>query len=97
MNLLPLSVYQTLGLGELKDISVILQLADRPVKTPKGIIEDVLIKVGDFIFLVDFVVLETETVKNLKNQIPIILGRHFLATSNALINYNETHIWKYDN
>ena len=86
VNLLPLSVYQALGLGELKDTSITLQLADRSVKTPKGIIEDVLIKVGNFVFPIDFVVLETEPVKNMKNQIPIILGRPFLATSNALIN-----------
>ncbi|XP_074350090.1 uncharacterized protein LOC141689636 [Apium graveolens] len=86
VNLLPLSVYQALGLGELKKTSITLQLADRSVKTPKGIVEDVLIKIDDFIFPVDFVVLETEPVKNLKNQIPIILGRPFLATSNALIN-----------
>ena len=45
-----------------------------------------LIKVGDFVFPIDFIVLETELVKNPKNQIPIILGRPFLATSNALIN-----------
>ncbi|XP_074355671.1 uncharacterized protein LOC141695314 [Apium graveolens] len=86
VNLLPLSVYQALGLGELKKTSITLQLADRSVKTPKGIIEDVLIKIGNFVFPADFVVLETERVKNLKNQIPIILGRPFLATSNALIN-----------
>jgi hypothetical protein len=53
---------------------------------PKGLVEDVLIKIGDFIFPVDFVVLETQPVTNPKNQIPIILGRPFLATSNALIN-----------
>ena len=86
VNLLPFSVYQALGLGELQKMNVTLQLADRSIKIPKGIIEDVLIKVGDFVFLVDFVVLETEPVRNLKNQIPIILGRPFLATSNALIN-----------
>ena len=86
VNLLPFSVYQALGLGELQKTNVTLQLADRSVKIPKGIIEDVLIKVGDFVFPVDFVVLETEQVKNPKNQIPIILGRPFLATSNALIN-----------
>ena len=63
-----------------------LQLADRSVKMPKGIVEDVLIKVGDFFFPIDFVVLETQPVTNPKNQIPIILGRPFLATSNALIN-----------
>ena len=53
---------------------------------PNRIVEDVLIKVGDFVFPVDFVVLETQPVSNPKNQIPIILGRPFLATSNALIN-----------
>ncbi|XP_074373952.1 uncharacterized protein LOC141714326 [Apium graveolens] len=86
VNLLPYYVYQELGLGELQKTNVTLQLADRSIKIPKGIIEDVLIKVGDFIFPVDFVVLETEPVKNPKNQIRIILGRTFLATSNALIN-----------
>ena len=75
VNLLPLSVYQALGLGELKDTSITLQLADRSVKTPKGIIEFVLIKVGDFVFLIEFVVLKTEPVKTLKNKIPIILGK----------------------
>ena len=89
VNLLPLSVYQALGLCELNDTSIKLQLTDRSVKTPKGIIKNVLIKVGDFAFPIDFVVLETEPVKNLKNQIPIILGRPFLATSNALINYRN--------
>ncbi|XP_074336985.1 uncharacterized protein LOC141674164 [Apium graveolens] len=86
VNLLPYSVYQELGLGELQKTNVILQLAGRSIKIPKGIIEDVLIKVGDFVFPVDFVVLETEPVKNPKNQIPIILGKPFLPTSNALIN-----------
>ena len=59
VNLLPLSVYQALSLGELKKTSITLQLADRSVKTPKGIIEYVLIKVGNFVFPVDFVILET--------------------------------------
>ncbi|XP_074374208.1 uncharacterized protein LOC141714595 [Apium graveolens] len=86
VNLLLYSVYQELGLGELQKTNVTLQLADRSIKIPKGIIEDVLIKVGDFVFPVDFVVLETEPVKNPKNQIPVILGRPFPATSNALIN-----------
>ena len=49
VNLLPFSVYQALGLGELQKTNVTLQLADRSVKIPKGIIEDVLIKVGDFV------------------------------------------------
>ena len=56
------------------------------MKIPKGEVEDVLIKVGEFIFLVDFVILETVPVENPGGQIPVILGRPFLATSNALIN-----------
>jgi len=47
---------------------------------------DVFIKVGEFIFLVDFIVLETTPVSNPRRQIPVILRRPFLATSNALIN-----------
>ena len=50
-------------------------------------VEDVLIKVGNFIFLVDFVILETEPISNPKGQILVILGRPFLATTNAEINY----------
>jgi hypothetical protein len=86
VNLLPYSVYVQLGLGELKPTSTTLQLADRSVKVPRGIVEDVLIKVDKFYFPVDFIVLDTEPVYNLGSQIPVILGRPFLATANALIN-----------
>jgi len=61
-------------------------LADRSVKIPRGIVEDVLIKVDKFYFPIDFIVLDTEPVHNLGVQIPVILGRPFLATANALIN-----------
>ena len=63
-----------------------MQFADRLVKIPKGEVEDVLIKIGEFIFLVDFVILKTALVENPRGQIPVILGRPFLATLNALIN-----------
>ena len=53
---------------------------------PKGIVEDVLIKAREFVFPVDFIVLETQAVVDIKGHIPVILGRPFLATSNALIN-----------
>jgi hypothetical protein len=61
-------------------------LSDRSVKIPRGIVEDVLIKVDKFYFPVDFIVLDTEPVQNVGVQIPVILGRPFLATANALIN-----------
>nr|CAN81168.1 hypothetical protein VITISV_022917 [Vitis vinifera] len=86
VNLLPYSVYKQLGLGELKSTSITLSLADRSVKFPRGIIEDVLIQIDNFYYLVDFVVLDTEQGTSGLNHVPIILGRPFLATANALIN-----------
>ena len=86
VNLLPYSVYKQLGLGELKPTNITLSLADRSVKIPKGIVEDVLVKVDKFYYPVDFVVLDTESMVEGTNQVPIILGRPFLAASNAIIN-----------
>ena len=86
VNLLPYSVYKQLGLGELKPTNVTLSLAYRSVKIPKGIVEDVLVKVDKFYYPVDFVVLDTEPLENGPNHVPIILGRPFLATANAIIN-----------
>jgi hypothetical protein len=85
VNLLPFSVYLQVQ-PLLKPTSMTLQLVDRSVKVPRGIIEDVLIKVDKFYFPVDFIVLDTEPVQNVGIQIPVILGRPFLATANALIN-----------
>ena len=56
------------------------------MKIPRGIVEDVLIKVDAFYFPIDFVMLDTEPTLNASTQIHVILGRPFLATSNALIN-----------
>ncbi|RVW21445.1 Pro-Pol polyprotein [Vitis vinifera] len=86
VNLLPYSVYKQLGLGELKPTSITLSLADRSVKIPRGIIEDVLVQVDNFYYPVDFVVLDTDPTVKETNLVPIILGRPFLATSNAIIN-----------
>ena len=86
VNLLPYSVYKQLGLGELKPTNITLSLPDRSVKIPKGIVEDVLVKVDKFYYPVDFVVLDTEPIANGPNHVPIILGRPFLATANAIIN-----------
>jgi hypothetical protein len=62
-------------------------LADRSVKIPWEIVEDVLIKVDKFYFPMDFIVFDAEPVQNVGFQIPVILGQPFLATANALINY----------
>ena len=75
-----------LGLGELKQTTIPLCLAYRSIKIPKGTVEDVLIKVDKLYYPVDFLVLDIEPVAVGANHVPIILGRAFLATSNAIIN-----------
>ena len=77
VNLLPYSMYNQLGLGELKPTSITLSLADISIKIPKGTVEDVLIQVDKFYYLVDFVVLDTESPAAGANYVPIILGRPF--------------------
>ena len=89
VNLMPYSVYKQLGLGELKPTNITLSLADRSVKIPKGIVEDVLVKIDKFYYPVDFVVLDTEPIASEPNHVPIILGRPFLATANAIINFRN--------
>jgi hypothetical protein len=86
VNLLSYSVYQQLVLGELKLTSTILQLANRSIKKPQGIVEDVIIKVDKFYYPVDFIVIDIEPVPYPDKQIPVILGWPFLATDNACIN-----------
>ncbi|XP_075498035.1 uncharacterized protein LOC142536422 [Primulina tabacum] len=76
INLMPLSVFSKLGLGEPKPTRMSLQLADRSVKYSRGVIEDVLVKVDKFIFPEDFVVLDMEE----DVEMPLIFGRPFLAT-----------------
>jgi hypothetical protein len=80
------SVYVQFSLGELKPTSMTLQLVDKSVKVPRGIVEDVLIKVDKFYFPIDFIVLDMEPVQNLGSEIPMIFGEPFLATANTLIN-----------
>ena len=85
VKMLPYSVYVDLGLEELEPTNITLQLADRSVKIPRGIVKDVLVQVDKFYFPVDFVVLDTQPMVNQGTQFPAILGRPFLATANAII------------
>ena len=86
VNLLPYSMYKQIGLGELKPTSITLSLANRSIKILKGTIENVLIQVDRFYYPVDFVVLDIEPIAKGANHVPIILGRPFFATLNAIIN-----------
>ena len=85
VDLLPYFVYKQLGLGELQPTNLTLLLANRSVKVPKGITEDVILKVDKFYFPADFVVLNIERVTNSSCHSLVILGRPFLATTNAII------------
>ena len=73
-----------LGLGELQPTSITLHLADRSIKRPRGILEDVLVKVRKFILPADFIVLDMEE-GPMPSHLPIILGRPFIRTANMKI------------
>ncbi|CAL2245374.1 unnamed protein product [Prunus armeniaca] len=66
-----------------------LQLVDRSVRMPRGVIEDALVQVDKFYYPVDFVVLDTQPVLHSENEIPVILGRPFLATCDAHISFRR--------
>lgn len=68
-------------IGEIKPTTIALQMANSSVTYPRGIVEDVLVKVDKFVFPADFVVLDMEEDKN----VPLILGRSFLVTGKTLI------------
>ncbi|KAJ9167519.1 hypothetical protein P3X46_022165 [Hevea brasiliensis] len=78
----------SISIKELTPTTISLQLADRSVKYPIGILENISIKVGKFFILVDFVVLKMEE----DIEIPIILGRPFLATTRAIIVKEREHV-----
>ncbi|XP_075106805.1 uncharacterized protein LOC142179822 [Nicotiana tabacum] len=81
INLMPLAIDTKLGIGRARPTSMLLQLADRTVKRLTGILDDVLVQVRKFVFPTNFVILDCQVDK----EIPIILGRPFLATGRALI------------
>ncbi|CAL1370580.1 unnamed protein product [Linum trigynum] len=82
INVMSYKLFQKLELGELRSTMMNIQLADRCIVRPKGVLEDLLIKVGPIIYPVDFVILDID--ENVK--VPLILGRPLLATAKALIN-----------
>ncbi|GKA75429.1 hypothetical protein Tco_0781807 [Tanacetum coccineum] len=88
VSIMPHSTFTDLGLGELAPTKVIVELADRIVKRPKGITENVLVGIDKFVFPVDFIVLDkAEDIKVL-----LILERSFVSTSHAQIDVFERKI-----
>ncbi|GJU98324.1 reverse transcriptase domain-containing protein [Tanacetum coccineum] len=79
--LMPYSLYAKLCLKTLKPTKMSVRLADRSFQYPVGIVENMLIEVGKFTFPANFVILEMEE----DNKVPLILGRPFLHTADAVI------------
>ncbi|XP_021743256.1 uncharacterized protein LOC110709352 [Chenopodium quinoa] len=88
VSIMPYSVYQRLENRELLPTNITLQLADRSIRIPRGKVEDVPLRVGKFIILVDFMVLEIDE----DSTIPIIFGRPLLSTSGVLIDVKSAKI-----
>nr|GFA24882.1 reverse transcriptase domain-containing protein [Tanacetum cinerariifolium] len=79
INLMPLSIWKKLKLPTLNDTKMVLELADRTISKPTGVAENVFVKVGEFYFPVDFVVLDFIA----DPRVPLILGRPFLKPEHS--------------
>ncbi|XP_061368131.1 uncharacterized protein LOC133311127 [Gastrolobium bilobum] len=85
INLMPMSVIKKLKVGEPSPTIVTLQLAEKSLVYPEGKLENILVKVDKFILLADFIILDYEE----DREVPIILGRAFLATGGVVIHVKE--------
>ncbi|XP_060177969.1 uncharacterized protein LOC132607906 [Lycium barbarum] len=88
INLTPLAIFKKSGLGMPRPTSMQLQMADRSIKKPVGIIDDVLVQMGKFMLPTDFIILDCAVDK----AISIFLGRPFLATGRALMDSKKNKI-----
>ncbi|GKB39143.1 putative reverse transcriptase domain-containing protein [Tanacetum coccineum] len=79
INVMPRSIFKHLHLTNLRKTNMLCEMADMSKKAPLGIVENVLVKIGKFLFLSDFVIIDNTPSKT------TIQGRHFLATIRAEI------------
>ncbi|KAK0607904.1 hypothetical protein LWI29_022336 [Acer saccharum] len=89
INLMPYALFKDLGLEGLKPTTMELILADRSVRHPTEMVEDVLVRVGELIIPADFVILEMETDSTKAREMPILLGRPFMSTAKAIIDVHK--------
>ncbi|XP_060187293.1 uncharacterized protein LOC132616715 [Lycium barbarum] len=88
INLMPLAIFKQSRLGTPRPMSMRLQMANRTIKRPVGVVDDVLVRVGEFLLPTDFVILDCEVDK----EVSIILRRPFLATGRALMDSKKNEI-----
>ena len=91
VNILPKEVYDICPLGELQPIFIELSLADGLVRRPHGVVEDVIVKVQNYYFPVDFIIMDMKSTKDLTDS-PIKLGRPFLATAKAITDWGKGEV-----
>ena len=91
VNILLKGVYDICPLGELQPLFIELSLADGSVRRPHGVVEDVIVKVKNCYFLVDFIIVDMKSTKDLTDS-PIILGRPFLATTKAITDWGKGEV-----
>ncbi|GJX39530.1 ribonuclease H-like domain-containing protein [Tanacetum coccineum] len=81
VSIMPFSTYTSLGLGALSHYRLTIELADRTIKQPRGIAENVLVRIDKFIFPIDFIILDIPE----DDDDSLILGRPFLSTAHSKI------------
>ena len=91
VNILPKGVYDVCPLGELHPLFIELSLADGSVRRPHGVVEDVIVKVENYYFPVDFIIVDMKSTKDLTDSL-IILGRPFLATAKAIMDWGKGEV-----
>ncbi|GMI90914.1 hypothetical protein HRI_002760700 [Hibiscus trionum] len=84
INVMPLNVYNKISTEPLKETRVTVQLADRSVIYPEGVLENVLVQVKNLIFPADFYIIDMENDRS-NNGSEILLGRPFLSTAHTKI------------
>ncbi|XP_070029818.1 uncharacterized protein [Nicotiana sylvestris] len=85
INMMLLSIYRKLDIGDIRSVPISLQLADQMKITPEGIVEVVLVRVYKFVFPIDFIVVKMEENK----EVPFILGRLLLATGITILDVHD--------
>nr|XP_027122274.1 uncharacterized protein LOC113739242 [Coffea arabica] len=88
INVMPMFIFKALNLGPLKETRVIIQLADRSNVYPEGVVEDVLVKVNEFIFPANFYIVDTNDDHSVNSAV-LLLGRPFMSTARTKIDVHK--------
>ncbi|XP_023746149.1 uncharacterized protein LOC111894301 [Lactuca sativa] len=88
VNLMPYSLFKKLALLEPRPIHMVIHLANKTVTFPRGICENLLVKVDKFVFPADFIILDMEA----DPQVPIILGRPLLNTASTMVDMRDSKL-----